>query len=166
MFVKATLRQEIGFFDNVGPGSIAVKATTNANQIHTGIAEKFSRVIQSLSMIVTALIVGLSQSWKLALIIIAAVFPLFIVLSVTMTYDANIETRVLRIYSKASNLAEEILGSIKTVRAFEANHVLLGKYEGWLNAASVAGHKRSLVWAVMFGGDFFFGYMPYSLAFW
>ena len=69
-----------------------------------------------MSMIVTALIVGLTVSWKLSLIIIAAVFPLFVILSFTMTYDANIETEVLRIYSKASNLAEEILGSIKTVR--------------------------------------------------
>lgn len=115
-FVKATLRQEIGYFDNVGPGSIAVKATTNADQINTGIAEKFSKLIQSVSMIATALIVGLTQSWKLSLIITAAVFPLFIILSITMTYDANIEVEVLRIYSKASNLAEEILGSIKTVR--------------------------------------------------
>lgn len=116
LFVKATLRQEIGYFDDVGPGSIAVKATTNANQIKTGIAEKFSKLIQSLSMIATALIVGLTQSWKLSLIITAAVFPLFLILSITMTYDANIEVEVLRIYSKASNLAEEILGSIKTVR--------------------------------------------------
>ena len=108
--------QEIAYFDDVGPGSIAVKATSNANQIHTGMAEKLSKLIQSISMIFTALIVGLTQSWKLSLIITAAVFPLFIILSVTMTYDANIEAEVIRIYSKAGNLAEEILGSIKTVR--------------------------------------------------
>lgn len=165
-FVRATFRQEIAFFDNVGPGSIAVRATTNATQINSGIAEKLARLLQSTSMIVTALVVGLSRSWKLALIITAAVFPLFVILGVTMTYEAIVEERVLKIYSKASNLAEEMLGSIKTVRAFEASQTLLKKYNLWLENAMKVGNKKSLVWAIMFAADFFFSYMPYALAFW
>lgn len=50
--------------------------------------------------------------------------------------------------------------------AFEANAVLLKKYDGWLVKATSASDRRSKVYAIMFGGDFFFGYMPYALAFW
>jgi len=165
-FVKATFRQEIAFFDNIGPGAIAVRATTNATQINTGIADKFSRTISSLSLIVTALVVALSRSWRLSLIVIAAVFPLFVILSFTMTYEANIEQKVSRIYSQASNLAEEMLGSIKTIRAFEAGPTLLKKYRSWNERAHKAAEPKSWVWGIMFAADFFFSYMPYALAFW
>jgi ATP-binding cassette subfamily B (MDR/TAP) protein 1 len=117
-------------------------------------------------MIGTALIVALTQSWKLTLIIVAAVFPLFVILSFALTREANVDAKVLQVYSKAANLAEEILGSIKTVRAFEANATLLKKYNEWLAKAMVVGNQKSWIWATIFGSDFFFGYMPYALAFW
>lgn len=148
-FVRATFRQEIAFFDNVGPGAIAVRATTNATQINSGIAEKFARTFSSLAMIVTSLVVALTRSWRLTLIIIAGVFPLFVILSITMTYEAKFEQNVGRIYSQASNLAEEMLGSIKTVRAFEASPVLLKKYRIWLDRAHKAGEPKSWVWGIM-----------------
>lgn len=117
-------------------------------------------------MIGTALIVGLTQSWRLTLIIVAAVFPLFVILSFAMTREANVDAKMLQVYSKAANLAEEVLGSIKTVRAFEANSILLKKYDVWLAKAMAVGNQKSWMWATIFGADFFFGYMPYALAFW
>lgn len=117
-------------------------------------------------MIVAALVVGLVQSWKLTLIVTAVVIPVFILLGVTMTMEANIETRILNVYSQSSNFAEEVLGSIKTVRAFNAGSVLIKKYDQWLVKASTIGQKKSLVLAIMYGADFFFSYVPYAMAFW
>ena len=68
-------------------------------------SEKLARVIQSISMMVTALIIAFLQSWKLTLIIIAVVLPLFVVLGVTMTMEANVESKLLKIYAEAANLA-------------------------------------------------------------
>lgn len=56
-------------------------------------------------MMVTALIIAFLQSWKLTLIIIAVVLPLFVVLGVTMTMEANVESKLLKIYAEAANLA-------------------------------------------------------------
>ena len=165
-FVRAILRQEIAFYDTFGPGAVAVKATTNADQVNAGLSEKLARVIQSISMMVTALIIAFLQSWKLTLIIIAVVFPLFIILGVTMTIEANIDSRLLKIYAEAANLAEETIGSVKTVHAFGAGKPLLAKFDDWLTKASEVGHKKSPALGVMYASEFFFSFVPYALAFW
>jgi ATP-binding cassette subfamily B (MDR/TAP) protein 1 len=165
-FVKAILRQEIAFYDTFGPGAVAVKATTNADQVNAGLSEKLARVIQSVSMMVTALIVAFLQSWKLTLIIMAIILPLFIILGVTLTIEANIDSRMLKIYSEAANLAEEIIGSVKTVHAFGATKPLLGKFDDWLMKASAVGQKKGPVLGAMYASEFFFSFVPYALAFW
>ena len=123
-------------------------------------------MIQSVSMMVTALIIAFLQSWKLTLIIIAVVLPLFVILGVTLTIEANVDNRVLKIYSKAANMAEEVIGSVKTVHAFGATQPLLTKFDEWLVQASEAGRKKGPTLGVMYASEFFFSFVPYALAFW
>ncbi|KAH7322493.1 ATP-binding cassette, subfamily B, member 1 [Stachybotrys elegans] len=165
-FVKAVLRQEISFYDKFGPGAVAVKATTNADLVNAGISEKLARVIQSISMMVTALVIALVQSWQMTLIIIAVVFPLFIILGITMTIEANLDGQILKVYAEAANLAEEIIGSIKTVHAFGASRLLLERFDKWLVQASHAGYKKGPTLGVMYASEFFFSFVPYAMAFW
>ncbi|KAI9146794.1 ABC multidrug transporter MDR5 [Paramyrothecium foliicola] len=165
-FVKAVLRQEISFYDKFGPGAVAVKATTNADLVNAGISEKLARVIQSISMMVTALVIALVQSWQMTLIIIAVVSPLFVILGITMTIEANVDSRILKVYANAANLAEEIIGSIKTVHAFGASRPLLARFDKWLVQASHVGSKKGPTLGIMYGSEFFFSFAPYAMAFW
>ncbi|KAF7189265.1 ABC multidrug transporter MDR5 [Pseudocercospora fuligena] len=164
-FVKAVLRQDIAFIDVLGPGAVTVKATTNANLINAGISTKLAHAVQSMSMVVAAMVIGCTQSYSLMLIITAVVVPCFAILPLSMAADANIDARMLEIYSRASNLAEEMLGSIRVVHAFGPS-ILLERFDRWLGNARVEGQRKSPVWAIMYGADFFFTNMPYSVAFW
>jgi ATP-binding cassette, subfamily B (MDR/TAP), member 1 len=145
---------------------VAVKATTNIDLISAGISVKFAHIIQALSMIIGALVIGMLQSWKLMLIITAIFMPCFLIMSYTMAAEVDIDARVLQVYSSASNLAEDMLAGVKTVHAFGAVDALLCKFDEWLVRASAIGHCKSPVLAAMYGADFFFSYMPYSVAFW
>lgn len=116
-------------------------------------------------MMVTALIIAFLQSWKLTLIIIAVALPLFVVLGVTMTMEANVESKLLKIYAEKANLAEETIGSIKTVHAFEATRPLLNKFDDWLVKASEMGRKKGPTLGVMYASEFF-SFVPHVLAFW
>ena len=165
-FIRAVLRQEIAFYDSFGPGAVAVKATTNPDLVNAGLSEKLARVVQSISMMVTALVIALVQNWKLTLIIIAVVSPLFVILGVTMTIEANIDSRVLKLYSEAANLAEEVIGSVKTVYAFGAATSLLAKFDDWLAKASKVGYTKGPTLGIMYASEFFFSFAPYAMAFW
>ncbi|USW56715.1 Putative Type 1 protein exporter [Septoria linicola] len=166
-FFRIILQQDISYVDLLGPGAVAVKATTNVNLINAGISSKLGHVIQAIAMIAGSFVIGCMQSWKLMLIITAVgVLPFFVVQGFLGSQEAQIEEDLLGVYSRASNLAEEVLGSIKTVHAFGAKEFLLRKFDQQLVHAKAIGCKKSPGLAAMYGGDMFFSYMPYAVAFW
>lgn len=64
-YLKATLSQDIAFFDEGGHGSVSSQITTNGNMIQQGIGEKLGLTIQSASAFVAAFIVAFVTNAKL-----------------------------------------------------------------------------------------------------
>ncbi|KAH6990056.1 ABC transporter transmembrane region-domain-containing protein [Ilyonectria destructans] len=116
-FLRAALQQDIAFFDYTGTGRIAVRVTTNANLIHSGIAEKLGLLVQSIAMIIGAMTIAMITSWKLSPIALSIIPPMFVVLGFTLANKTRHETTILSIYSATADLVEEVFSSIKTVHA-------------------------------------------------
>lgn len=164
-FVKQTLRQEIAYFDSPTT-TISSQVTTNCTHINQGISEKLGLIVQGISSFITAFIVAFAVQWKLTLIIMAIVPVNLIITVVCVIIDTGIDFKVLSISSKGSSLAEEMFSSIRTVHAFWAKPKLSRKFEEVLDEARAAGMKKSPVYAVLFGLEFFCIYCGYGLAFW
>ncbi|OAL27658.1 hypothetical protein AYO20_09731 [Fonsecaea nubica] len=165
-FLEATLRQEIWHFDKQTNGATATQVTTNGNRIQTGIAEKLAFVISGLSTFLASFVVALAAQWKLALITMSVIPAIFIVTGVCIAIDAAQEARVLRIYSRAAVLAEEVFSSIRTVHAFYAQKKMAQKYDVFLEEAHKEGNKKSPNYGVLFSMQFFFVYAGIALSFW
>jgi len=165
-FLKQALRQEIAFFDLSEAGSISGHVTTNANIVNQGISEKLGLTIQALSTFVAGFVVAFTVQWKLTLIILGTVPAIIIVTFVCAVIDANQETNIMSIQSRAGRLAEDIFSSIRTVHAFWAYSKLGRKYEAVLDEAMVTGLKKGPNLAVFFSVEFFCIYSGYGLAFW
>lgn len=165
-FLKATLRQEISYFDKKSTGATASLVTTNPNRISQGISEKLSVAVQAVSMFLSAFVVALSIQWKLALIVMTIIPAIMISVSACIAFDAKYETAIMRIYSQAGNLAQEAISSIRTVHAFWAHRRITSKYDEQLAAAHKIGNKKSLIYAVMFSTEYFFVFSGVALAFW
>jgi len=95
-----------------------------------------------------------------------AVAPfILIVTAVGVAIDASMEGRILPIYSRAGQLAEEVFSNIATVHAFWAGPKLSRKYEKLLSEAKVQGMKKSLNMSILFSGEYFGIFSGYALAF-
>ncbi|OQU93656.1 ABC transporter transmembrane domain-containing protein [Cladophialophora immunda] len=165
-FLEATLRQEIWHFDRQTNGATATQVTTNGNRIQSGIAEKLVFVMQGLSMFLASFVVALAAQWKLALITMSVIPAIFIVTGVCIAIDAVQEARVLRIYSRAAVLAEEVLSSIRTVHAFYAQKKMVQRYDTFLQEAHKEGNKKSPNYGVLFSTQYFCVYSAIALSFW
>ncbi|KAF2472791.1 multidrug resistance protein 1 [Lindgomyces ingoldianus] len=165
-FLEHTLRQNIAFFDSADAGSITSQATTNGNNVNTGISEKLTLTIQGISTFVTAFIVAFAVQWKLALITISIVPTILVVTSICIVVDTKQESQMLSIYSKAGLLAEEVFSTMRTAHAFWLNPLLSRKYDSLLGDAMKVGMKKSPNYAVLFSTEFFCIYCGYGLAFW
>ena len=164
--MEHTLRQEIWHFDKKTTGAIATQITTNGNSINQGVADKLSAVVQSLSTFFSAFIVALAVQWKLSLITLSIVPVIFFVMGGCIASDVPREARIVRIYSQASNMAQEIISSIKTVHAFGARGKLVKKYDDLLQQAHMEGNKKSLIYGIIYCDQYFCVYAGIALCFW
>ncbi|GAB7366799.1 hypothetical protein MBLNU230_g0751t1 [Neophaeotheca triangularis] len=165
-FLSATLRQEVGYFDQSGNGSPATQVTTNGNRINQGIAEKIYVCLQGAGLFFSAYIVALAVQWKLALITMSIVPAIFVGIGSCMSIAIPVQDRVGKQYSQAGVLAQDAISSIKTIHAFGAQSKIIAGYEKFLQAAHKEGNKNSPVFGVLFGCQTFFVFCGTALAFW
>lgn len=139
---------------------------TNGNLIHTGISEKLGLILQATSTFVAAFIMAFAVEWKLTFIVVAVVPTIVVSTFICMWVDTKQEGRILDFYARSGHIADEIIGSIRTVHAFWAHPPLTAKYEAVLDQAFKQGRKKSLNWGVLYMFEFFSIYAGYGLAFW
>ncbi|OAG00999.1 P-loop containing nucleoside triphosphate hydrolase protein [Paraphaeosphaeria sporulosa] len=165
-FVRATLRQNVAYFDSAESGSVTSQVTTSTSNVNNGISEKLTLTIQGLSTFVTAFIIAFAVQWKLTLITISIIPTIIVAVGVCLGFMTKWENEMLEIYGQAGKLAEEVFSTMQTVHAFWLNPLLARKFDQHLLDARVIGMKNSPVYAVLFSTEFFCIYSAYGLAFW
>ncbi|KAM0541190.1 hypothetical protein ACHAPJ_013354 [Fusarium lateritium] len=165
-FLKATLSQEIAYFDSGSGGSVSSQATTNGNLIQQGICEKLGLSVQAASTCVAAIVIAIISQWKLALITTTIAPVIVFAIGFAIGVDAQIEYNILAIYYLADSLAEDVIGSIRNVHAFWMRPRLVQKYDDHLEQARKLGDKKSPVWGILYSIEFFMIFSGYSLCFW
>ncbi|KAG8630774.1 hypothetical protein KVT40_002393 [Elsinoe batatas] len=165
-FLRATLRQEIAYFDSGEGGSVTMKVTTNGNQLQNGISDKVGSTVQAMAACIGAITIGLVIQWKLMLITLSIAPVMLIVIGVVVTFITKIESRQLKIFSAAGALAEDIVGSVRNVQAFWMRPRLVQRYDQYLEQAHAEGRKQSVPWGFLFSIEYFCIYAGFALAFW
>lgn len=145
---------------------MATQVTVNGNRVSQGIAEKLGFVVQGLSTFISAFIVALAVQWKLSLITLSIVPVIIVVTGGCIAVDATLEPKVVRIYSQASNLAQETISSIRTVHAFWAREEMVTKYEHFLQLAHKEGNKKRPIYGILFSCQYTCVYSGIALCFW
>ncbi|KAF4556670.1 Sophorolipid transporter-like protein [Elsinoe fawcettii] len=165
-FFNSLLRQEISYFDTKDQGSVAAQVTTNGNRINIGIAEKLYGCAVGIALFFSSFIVALAVQWKLALITMSVVPASILFVGGSLAADAPVEARVVQIHSRAATVAQDALGSIKTIQAFGAQSKVVRWYDDLLQAAHKEGSKKSLIYGVLFSCQTFVVMAGTALAFW
>ena len=137
--------------------------TSDVNQIELGLGEKSGIVFQAASMLIASFAVALSKNWKLALVCMTAVPWTFIVTVPLASIDTIVETRIKAIYSEASTVVEEALGSIANITALGAVDKIVAQFRGYVNQAMQVSWIRGLAWATIVGNVFASTHSVYAL---
>jgi ATP-binding cassette subfamily B (MDR/TAP) protein 1 len=96
-------------------------------------------------MLISAFAVAFSQSWQLTLVMLAVVVLTMGLMGFIVAKDQKLEVNLLKRYEECSLVAEDALGSIKTVVAFGAVNKFLARYEVVLAQAEKVGKKKGLL---------------------
>ena len=165
-YLRAILRQNIAFFDSMGPGEITSRITADTNLIQDGISEKVGLALTGLSTFATAFVIAYIKYWRLALVCTSTLGALLIIMGAGSVGMLVFSKRALECTGRSGSLAEEILDAFRTVVAFDAQEPLARKYESLLRDAERPGKIAQTCFALMVGGLFCVMYLNYGLGFW
>ncbi|EFA76462.1 ABC transporter B family protein [Heterostelium album PN500] len=165
-YLKAILRQEIGWYDVTKSSELATRIASNTQLFQEAIGEKVGNFLHFTSTFISGFIIGLVNGWQLALVIIA-VTPLLAACGAFMTkMMTDLTKKGQDAYAKAGAVAEEKIGSIRTVATFSGEERENARYAANLNEALKIGRKKGVYNGLGIGSVFFVMFASYSLAFW
>lgn len=147
-YVKALLELPVSLLDTQPPGQIAAIITTTANTLQIGISEKLAIVIQTLSLLATALIVAYTHSWKLSLVTSSGLLLITVCYCITIPFLVKNMKQVEDANIMASAVASETFASIRMVAAFGAELKVVERYRKWVDESSRRGLRLSVIIAI------------------
>lgn len=143
-YLKAVLRQNAAYFDDLGPGSI-INRFTDTNVIQEGISEKIELALSSLSTFSAAYIVGFIKYWKLTLALTSMAPALFAAFHILTKLLVKYSRKSSVAYGESSTLVEEALSSIRTVTAFGTQERFAKEYNKFLARAESFGLRMKCI---------------------
>lgn len=165
-YLKAILRQNIGFFDKLGAGEVTTRITSDTNLIQDAISEKVGLTLYGVAAFFAAFVIGFIKFWKLTLICTSTVVTIVVIMGGVGRLMGKWNKQSLAAYAVGGSVAEEVFGSIRNAVAFGTQDKLALTYDKHLIEAMKWGIKSKAALACMIGSLFFLIFLNYGLAFW
>jgi ATP-binding cassette subfamily B (MDR/TAP) protein 1 len=168
-FFKAALRQDMQWYDDLGPGALSLLINEHAEDVYTGLSKKLVELVYSSAMFVLGMATAFYYSWQLSLLLLCFVpFMGAAAAAVFALVGGDMEEKRKESYMKAGAVASEALGSVRTVMSFSGEVAMSERYSSHLGEARTraialstkAGAGGALMMTIMFamyGGGFWFG---------
>lgn len=164
-YLRAILRQEIAYFDDVGAGEVATRIQTDTHLVQQGISEKVPIVVSFICAFITGFALAYARSWRLALALTSILPCIAITGGVMNRFVSKYMQLSLNHIAEGGTLAEEVISTIRTAQAFGAQKFLISLYDKHIDGSRVA-NSRGAIWNGGGLGCFFFViYASYALAF-
>lgn len=165
-YLQSLLQQEPSYFDNLPPGEVASRLSSDIQTIRSGTSEKVGICLASVSFFVTAYIVAFIKDYILAAELISLIPAYFIMSFVGSHYIEKYSGLMSDYAATAASIASEALSNILVVQAFGANRRLEKKFANALKSSEREGLKKATAVGIQSGVLYFIAYSANGLAFW
>ncbi|KAH9985634.1 P-loop containing nucleoside triphosphate hydrolase protein [Russula compacta] len=164
-YLRAILRQDIAFFDNVGAGEVTTRIQTDTHLVHQGLSEKVPLAVSFLAAFFTGFVLAFARNWRLALAL-CAILPCIAISGAFMNKFVTRYTQLsLKNVAEGGTIAEEVVSTIRTAQAFGTQNVLASLYDGAAQKAYHMDRRAAVAQGTGLSCFFFSIYSAYALAF-
>ena len=165
-YLRAILRQNIGFFDKLGAGEITTRITADTNLIQEALSEKVSLTLTGVATFISAFIIAYIKFWKLALIGTSTIVAITLVMGGGGKFLTKFSKNQVAAYAVGGSVVEEVLSSVRNATAFGTQDKLAKNYDVHLAEAQNWGFKMKATLSMMIGCMLCFVFLNYGLMFW
>ncbi|CAL0301273.1 unnamed protein product [Lupinus luteus] len=164
---EKVVHQEITWFDDPSnsSGAVGARLSNDASTVKTLVGNTLALIVQNTATVTAGLVIAFTANWILAFIILA-VSPIILiqgVLQMRFLKGFNADAKVK--YEEASQVANDAVGSIRTVAAFCAEPKVMDMYRNKCAGPEKQGVKVGLISGIGFGFSFFAVYCTNAFCF-
>ncbi|KAB1228138.1 ABC transporter B family member 11 [Morella rubra] len=167
MCFEKVVHMEVGWFDEPehSSGSIGARLSADAASVRALIGDALAQMVENAASAVAGLVIAFVTSWQLALIILV-LLPLiglngFVQVKFLKGFSEDAKMK----YEEASQVANDAVGSIRTVASFCAEEKVMQLYKKKCEGPMKAGIRQGLVSGIGFGISFFLLFSVYATSF-
>ncbi|KAH7681722.1 Xenobiotic-transporting ATPase protein [Dioscorea alata] len=128
---ERVLYQEISWFDEPShcSGTIAARLSVDAMTVRSIVGDSLSFLVESMSTVITGLVIAMNANWKLACIVITLLPLLSVKEYAQMKFLKGFSVDAKVKYEEASQVANDAVGNIRTVASFCAEKRMMEAYQ-------------------------------------
>lgn len=144
-YLRSMLDQDIGVFDTeASTGEVIAAITSDIIVVQDAISEKVGNFMHYISRFIAGFAIGFVSIWQISLVTLSIV-PLIAIAGGIYAYIATgLIARVRKSYVKAGEIAEEVIGNVRTVQAFVGEDKAVRAYRNALLQTYSYGKKGGL----------------------
>uniref|UniRef100_A0A7N0U2K1 Uncharacterized protein n=1 Tax=Kalanchoe fedtschenkoi TaxID=63787 RepID=A0A7N0U2K1_KALFE len=164
---EKVVRMEVGWFDEPenSSGCIGARLSADAATIRALVGDALGQLVQNASSAVTGLVIAFVASWELAFIILILLPLVGVTGFVQVKFLKGFSADAKSMYEEASQVANDAVGSIRTVASFCAEEKVMKLYKLKCEGPLKNGVKQGLISGVGFGLSFCFLFLMYATSF-
>lgn len=147
-YLQALFQQPISTLDALPPGQTTAIITVTANILQLGISERLSSLIQAVTVILTALVIGCCFSWELTLVTATGLVAIMIWYSITTSLVMRKYAQVQGLERQAAGVAHDALSSIRMIAACGAEENISANYNKVVEATKILSTSLSPILAL------------------
>ncbi|CAN1762584.1 ABC transporter B family member 11 [Linum perenne] len=158
---------EVSWFDEPGnsSGAIGARLSADAAIVRVLVGDKLAQIVQNIGSIVAGLVIAFSASWQLALIILGLVPLIGLNGYLQLEFMTGFSADAKMMYEEASQVANDAVGSIRTVASFCGEEKVMDLYRKKCEGPRNTGIRQGLISGTGFGLSFFMVYCFYATSF-
>jgi ABC-type multidrug transport system fused ATPase/permease subunit len=164
--VRTLLVQDIEFFDRRDAGEMTARLSGDVPPLQFVLGEEFADALRFAAIAIAGTGLLFYTSPPLTLLTLLAVPPIVVGVSVLGRRVRTLSAAMQQAHADAGARAAEIVGGIRTVRAFSREQAEIARYDGHLERALAIARRKIVATSALGGVSFVAGECAALLAIW
>ncbi|KAK7347973.1 hypothetical protein VNO80_22518 [Phaseolus coccineus] len=167
MCFEKVVHMEVSWFDEPehSSGAIGARLSSDAAAVRALVGDALGLLVQNAATAVGSLVIAFEASWQLAFIVLVLAPLLGLNGYVQFKFMKGFSADAKKLYEAASQVANDAVGSIRTVASFCAEKRVMELYQEKCEGPIKTGIKRGIISGISYGVSFFMLYAVYACSF-
>ncbi|XP_010905015.1 ABC transporter B family member 11 [Elaeis guineensis] len=167
MTFEKVVNMEIEWFDEPenSSGAIGARLSADAAAVRSLVGDALALVVQNTATLVSGLLIAFLANWQLSLIILALIPLIGLNGYIQMKFITGFSANAKMMYEEASQVANDAVGSIRTVASFSAEEKVIELYKKKCEGPMGTGIRQGIISGIGFGVSFFMLFCVYATSF-